>query len=64
MSTIHICDGCKKRISFLDAVRFWGSKKLGEISFCDNCFVDIENYVMGKFKLDIKERIEKLENAA
>ncbi|OGD88451.1 hypothetical protein A3J17_02310 [Candidatus Curtissbacteria bacterium RIFCSPLOWO2_02_FULL_40_11] len=59
MSTIHICDGCKKVIKPLDSVSFMGSKKLRGTIFCENCFKIVEKYIITKYNLVGEDYVNK-----
>lgn len=56
MATVYICDGCKKEINSFDAIRFFGSKSLHNIVFCQNCFKSIENYVASKYQINLESK--------
>lgn len=50
MSTIYVCDACKKRISG-EIVRPWGSEMLEKFIFCRKCFKSVELYALKKFNI-------------
>ena len=51
MSTIRICDSCKGEIQFSELVQFLGSRVLSDVTFCESCFREVENFVTDRYSI-------------
>lgn len=56
MSTIRICDSCKKEIKFSESVHFLGSNVLSDVNFCENCFKEVEKFILEKYQIETGDK--------
>jgi hypothetical protein len=56
MATVHFCDKCGKKINSMSAVHFLGSKRLSNVIFCENCFQEIEKFIINKYGIKPEDK--------